>query len=478
MLFAKTVQFLPAQVVGPLSQFGATILWAYFLVPAELGIYAIVWAVQELVLLLTLSWWSAYVLRYFTSYDTPAARLRFESIEISVQVLSAFLQTVIAVAVLVALLDATPTPNLIAATVAFTLTRNITSHFADRARTELAVGPYTVLQSVGPLLGLLFGAAAMWHYVATAEALLWSYALAQGFGLVIALPRLVYGVARPVIDRAILARAWSFGLPLMLGNVFSWVSVHGIRVIVEHEMGPAALGLLTVGWWLGQRAATFGGLLVLGAAYSIAVESYRVGGKEKALPQLATNGALLLTILSPLVVAMFVLNDRIVDAVIAEAYRDVTRAILPWATLAGALTVFRGHSPDQCFMVFQRPKFDAYTAFLDATVTVLACYAGLKLGGLAGAVYGCVAGALFSTCVSLVVARTLFGFYLRIGDVARIVGATVAMAVGLIVTPLPAGLVGLATAAVFGGALFFGALALFFPSVTRKLRLQPKGSGP
>jgi len=81
MLLRRTFIYMPAQIMGPLAQFLAAAIWTYFLAPEAFGTYVLVWAIQELALLLVLSWWSAYALRYITSHNDDI--LRFDGVEIA-----------------------------------------------------------------------------------------------------------------------------------------------------------------------------------------------------------------------------------------------------------------------------------------------------------------------------------------------------------------------------------------------------------
>jgi O-antigen/teichoic acid export membrane protein len=479
MLIARTLLYLPAQVVGPLSQFVAAAVWTYFLAPDALGTYAIIWAVQELALLVVLSWWSAYVLRYSTRFASVADRQVLDGIEIGVQVIAAMLQTAIALAVIWIVLDVPPSNNLMAAAVAFTLTRNLTSHFADRARARFATVAYTVLQSTGSLLGLIVGVIAVTYVEASPEAVLWSYAAAQAFGLAIALPLIGLTRLKPAVDRGVLVAAWSYGAPLMIGNALTWIGTHAIRFIVEADLGPAAVGLVSVGWWLGLRATTFAGLLVTGVAFNMAVERIREEGHRAALPLVATNGAMLLAVLVPTVVGVWMLNGALVDVLVAAPYREMTSAILPLAVATGAIRIFRMHGTDQTFLLFEKPKLDVLVSALDATATVVLCFVGLKLGGVIGAVWGCFAAAVLTAIVSAAVARMRFGYYLRLGDVARILLAAALMASALWLMPWQGSRVGVVVEVVVAGGLFLCSLVAMFPAARamaqRRLNLAPRG---
>ncbi|MCC6919904.1 MAG: polysaccharide biosynthesis C-terminal domain-containing protein [Alphaproteobacteria bacterium] len=467
MLLRQTLLFLPAQIFGPLSQMIAAIVWTYWLSPEDLGTYAIVWSIQELAGLAALYWWSSFVLRYATALAGERARL--DASDFAVQSAAALVQSALALGALALVLGRAPGWNLAAATLAFTLTRNVTSHFADRARARFETIPYTLLQAVGSLLGLAIGLAAVATLAPTAEALLWSYTLAQLAGLAVALPLMRLAWARPHLDAAHLRAAWRYGAPLLVASVLAWVGSHAIRFVVEAEAGMEAVGYLTVGWWLGLRLTMFASLLVTGAAFSVAVERIREVGHRAALPQFATNGALLLGILVPSVAGVWLLGRSLATGLVAAAYVPATIEILPWAVAAGAIRAFKNHGTDQCFLLFERTTLNIWSTAFEAVATVLCCWIGLRLGGITGAAAGCAVAAVLCTALSFTVANRLFGYHLRLGDLARIAAATTAMALILAVLPAPQGLTGL-LAEIAVGALTYGlAIAALFPAPARLL---------
>ena len=65
MLLRQTLLYLPAQVLGPLVQFISAVLWTYFLVPEEMGVFALITAVQEFAYIGTTFWFTLYTMRYF-----------------------------------------------------------------------------------------------------------------------------------------------------------------------------------------------------------------------------------------------------------------------------------------------------------------------------------------------------------------------------------------------------------------------------
>ncbi len=468
-LFRQTLLYLPAQVVGPFSQMAAAFIWTHWMTPEALGAYAIIIAVQELTYLLVLSWWSSYVQRFVTTHDGADESLSLDRMEASIQLLAGVAQTVLVIAALAIAFDYMISTELVVATVAFTLTRNLTTHFAWRARARFETMAFTLLQAMGPTLGLAFGLVSVSMIAATPSMLLWSYVAAQALGLVIAIPLMRFDLRTPRIDWRLFERAWEYGAPLLLAAVLAWISVQGIRFIIEYEQGAAAVGLVTVGWWLGLRLTAFSALLVTGASFNVAVERVRETGDESALPQFATNGALLLAILVPSVIGAFLLNKDIVWALVAEPYREITTAILPMSILAGALHAFRDHGSDQPFLVFARTKLAALSTGLEAVLTVLMCWAGLRIDGVYGAVAGCVVAAAIATVFSFALARMLFGYYLRWSDIWRIAIATLAMAAVQSLMPDASSLARLVIEIAVCALVYFAVMGLLYPALSRQV---------
>lgn len=469
MLLRLTILNMPAQVIGPLSQMVAAVAWTYWLGPEALGAYAIIWAIQELAHFGILSWWTHFVQRYATTLHTDGESERFDHLEILVQIASAITQAIFAVAAVSLVLKDANDPALLAAIVCFTLTRNLSTHFAARARAQFETTAFTLLQVIGPALGLVFGFVAVTSISATPQALLWAYALAQLLGLLIGLPLMRFRLRRPAIDRALLKRAFAFGAPLLVASTLAWSVVHAIRFIVGHVEGEAAVGLMTVGWWLGLRLTAFAALIMTGASFSIAVERMRIDGVAGALEQFATNSALLLGVLLPCVAGATLLNEAIVTTIVAEPYRQMTTLILPLAVAAGAFTAFCDHAIDQVFVVSARPHRAIYTSAVEAIATIVLCWVGMEIGGVYGAVVGCAIGTGIAVVYGFALARMTTGYYLRWDDVFRICGATLIMAAALLLLPKTASWAHLVLEIAAGAALYGLVIAIVYPDLRRQI---------
>ncbi|MEQ1710371.1 MAG: lipopolysaccharide biosynthesis protein [Hyphomicrobium sp.] len=481
MLLRQTILYLPAQVVGPVFQFVSAVVWTYYLSPAEMGAFALIAAAQELVYLGSLFWFSLYTVRYFDGADDAPARAAYLDTELALFGASTA-GTVLVVMVLPLLISAHWSPQLVAASAAYMASRALVTHLTDRARTEADTLAYTVLQSMWPVAGLGLGLGLIALLGPSAAAVLWGYALAQLLSLAFAVWRLGFGSRPTAASREMVGAALTYGLPLVIGAVLVWVANNGVRFVVEWSEGAAAVGLVTVGWALGLRAAAFAAMLVTAAAFPLAVRRARDGGMAEGQAQLERNGILLMVALAPAAGGLWAVSEPLVRLIIAEPYRDMTIAVLPLAIVAGALRNFRIHFGEQVFLLHENPKVPLVNDAIDAVATIAGAAIGLHLGGLPGVVAGAAVGTMASLVVTLAVAWRWYRFALPLKDFAKLAAASTIMVVVVRMLPTQPTALGLAIAMAVGVAVYATALLGLYPEargvvLTQARRLAGKRSG-
>lgn len=430
MLIRQTILYLPAQLIGPLFQFIAAVVWTHWLAPDAYGILAFIIAAQELAYVLTNSWWSHYMMRYAGTFAASGEGGQFQRAENAVLLAAASVQALLAIAVL-ASLGQKITVHLLVGTVLFITTRSVTTHLLERARAQGFIFAYTIGQMVGPVLGFGLAYTAVATIAATPEAAIAGFALAQTAGLVWLWRLLGLGIAVAIPSRQILLAAMKYGVPLILAGVIGWISMNGIRVVVEHLRGVEAVGLISVGWGLGQRLASVVAMLVTAAAYPLAVKRLQAGARAEALQQLSNNGALLLALLAPAVAGIVLLTPEMVQLLIAEPFRAVTLSVLPLAVLTGAVRNLRVHFADQVLLLMERTHLMIYLNAIEAVAVVAFCALGLHLAGFPGATAGCLAGSTLGTILGFALGRFRFGLPLPMAHGLKILLATSLMALAL-----------------------------------------------
>ena len=479
MLLRQTLLYLPAQIIGPLFQLVAMIVWTHVVDEHTLGVITLVTATHELLQIGFLAWWSQYALRFFGRFQGSHDAERFYRTENAILLISVVLQSAVMVGVLLLVIAPDAHAWLLVATVAYVITRSLNLYIGERARVRQQIGVYTIQQIVGPAAGFLVGLVLIRQFGQSAEWPLAGYAIAQLIAAVVVLPTIGYGKRLWPVDREIVDHALRYGIPLIIGGALGWVGLNASRFIVNNLQGVAAAGLFAVGYGLGQRAAAVAAMLVTAAAFPLAVKSMEQGGSKAAMRQLADNSALLIAILAPSIIGIFMLRTEIVHLLIATPFQQVTLAVLPLSVLAGSIRNLRAHFGDQVFLLHSRTRLMIIVAAIDATVTVLFSVVCIKYWGLVGAAGATVLAASAAAAVSFSIGFVKFGLTLPLAHLARI--AVAALAMGLLLAQLPEArsfpALGLHIAA--GAAIYLAVLVvLYAPTLLRLLRarrIKPAG---
>ena len=471
MLLRQTLLYLPAQIIGPLSQVVAAVAWTYWLAPAPYGLLTFLIASQDLVFLVGMSWWTHYTMRYLGGLR-GVDRAGFASSEAPIFALAMILQ-VAGTLIVVALLREPISSGLVLAAIAYVATRSLLVHLGERARAQQRIGIYTIGQAGGSLGGFLLALLAVWRIDASPQAALLGFALAQTITIAV-LWRLL-GVSRGAFRPrpAILGAALAFGMPLVIAGGLGWVGQNGIRLVVEHVAGLEAMGLLAVGWGLGQRLAATLAMVVIAASFPLAVKSLHEGTREEAYRHLSDGGLLLIGLIVPASIGLSLLAEPLTTTFIAAPFRAATIAILPYAAAAGAVRNIRMHIADPVFLLIERPRINTLINVIDVAAVLTGCVLGLQGFGLVGAVAGCLIGATLGTLAGFALARFLGGFGIPLGDCGRILVASAIMTVVLVAMPwgrvVAVAWTRLVIETILGTTVYAGAIALLYPAFPKRL---------
>jgi len=471
MLLRHTLLYLPAQIVGPLFQLIAMIVWTHVVDEHTLGVITLVTATHELLQIGFLAWWSQYALRFFGRYQDGEDAQRFYRTENTVLAVSVICQSLAVIGVLQLVIAPDAKLGLFAATVAYVITRSLNLYIGERARVRHQIWIYSTQQIVGPAAGFVVGLVLIKLFGQSADLPLAGYAIAQLVAAVMVLPSIGHGRRFWPVDRDIIRQSLHYGIPLIIGGGLGWIGLNASRFVVNDMLGVAAAGLFAVGYGLGQRAAAVVAMLVTVAAFPLAVKSMEQGGSKVAMRQLADNSALLIALLAPSIAGIFILRMEIVHLLIAAPFQQVTLAILPLATLAGSIRNLRAHFGDQAFLLHNRTRLMIVVSFIDATFTVVLSAVCIRYWGLVGAAGATALAALAAAIVSFSIGFSKFGLTLPLAHLARIALATMAMAGLLSRMPEAATFITLALHIATGAAVYLAMLAvLYAPSLFKMLR--------
>ena len=467
MLLRQTLLYLPAQVLGPIFQLISAFAWTHYLAPAEMGSFALISAAQELAFSAALMWFSLYTVRYFDSDAHADHKAEFHATEMAVLIGSS-LAMGLALIVIPLGQGGRLGGALLAASLAFIISRSLVSYLADRVRAEGDTLAYTVLQTAGPVLGFFVALMMVTVLPSTAATVLTGYSIAQVASLGFAAYRLRFSLRPHDGAWHIVKAAMVYGLPLFFGGLLVWVANNGVRFLVEWREGVAAVGLITVGWALGLRAAAFASMLTTAAAFPLAVKKSREEGMAAGQAQLINNGVLLIAALAPAIAGLYVIGKPLIELIIAAPYREITTQILPMALVTGALRNVRIHFANQVFLLHEKPMVPVLNDGIDALLTLVFGGIGLWFGGLTGCVMGVMIGSIVTLATGFAAAWHWHAFTFPLADVLRIGTATVAMAIAVARLDIRPATASIAYAIIIGGIVYAAVLAVMYPTLATK----------
>jgi O-antigen/teichoic acid export membrane protein len=460
MLLRQTVLYLPAQVLAPLVQFASVLVWSHLLAPEQLGLVTLFVAMQEICYLLFFGWWSLSVLRFISGYTEVEARRSYLRTEAMAVGACLAVQTLVLAPIVFFAYRTQLDAAGLALVLSFMLTRSLNSYSADRARAEGFVLLYTLVQTVGPIIGFLFGLGCIWYFGPSSNAVLAGFILAQVIGALLSLAMSDFCRSLGPPSREILRKAAEFGSFQSISRLLAVIAMNVPRFAVSAMLGVAAVGLFSVGYSLGIRASSFAVTLVTAGAYPLVVKKMNTQGPEAAFAQLSQNMVLVAVAVIPVAFGLLGVNRSVVELLVAEQYREITLMVLPITIFGGLFRYLRAHTSDQVFLLNLKPGYGTAIAVLDLVVAVVSTILGIRYFGVVGAAIAPMASGLATLALSFTLSRFKFGFRAPYGAFARATLAGIATFASVFFLPVAENLTMLAAHVALGALVYALSLAL------------------
>lgn len=466
MFVRQTLLYLPAQVLAPAIAFATIVIWAHLLPPEAVGVATLVVAFQDISFSLFYMWWSHFVLRHLSRFRAGAEQAAFLRTEPVAIACSALLQLLVTLPLLWLYFRDGLDAALLAIIPAYLLTRSLNLYFAERARADVRIGLYTIMQVGTPGLGLGAGLLLVQLFGPLPGAVLGGFAIAQGLSLIIALADSDIARARVRPSPILLRQALAFGVPVMAASLLSVIALNAPRFIVDQTLGLAAAGLFAVGYGMGLRASSFAVMLVTAGAYPLVVRTLEAEGLPAAYRQLRVNILMVVCVVLPAALGLIAVNASLVRVLIPADFQSTALLVLPLSALGGMLRYLRSHTTDQVFLLRSRPLYSTVIAAIDLILAIGLSLAGVLAYGLAGAVLGPLAAAFVTLLASVIIAHARFDFRFPFADFTRIAIGALVMAGLVSLLPKTGELTILAAEIAIGVLLYAGMLGLLFPRIS------------
>ena len=236
------------------------------------------------------------------------------------------------------------------------------------------------------------------------------------------------GISLKKVDREILRRFLSYGVPLTGTFALSFLTTSADRFLLGWLVGTEATGLYSVANDFAKQSLLVLMMTVNLAAFPLAVRAFEQEGQERARSQMSENGTLLLAIALPVATGLAILSPNISALLLGQAFRTSASVLIPWIVLGTFLNGLRIYYFDQSFHLGKATARQVWVV-LGGTVTSIGMnFLLIPRFGMMGAAYSNVIAFAVALWLSWSLGKKIFPLPLLGRDRLKLVAATAAMA--------------------------------------------------
>ncbi|AHG91039.1 polysaccharide biosynthesis protein [Gemmatirosa kalamazoonensis] len=473
MLIRNTLLYLVARGGPGLLNFAALVLFARLVTPDQYGRYALVVAVAALVNSLGFYWLRLGLLRMNAVHGEDPVRWRSS---VLLGFVGAVVPSAVAVGIVLARNGMVVGPWLVVAGVAMLVAQGwfeLNLEFATASAHPVTYG----MMSLAKAALLISGGVLLTRLGLGAEGLV--IALAASFVLpgAWAALRQWSGVSVRRADRHIVRELLVFGLPFTLTFAFEYIVSTSDRLFLGAYHGASTVGVYAVSYDLAQQSLGMLMIVVNLAAYPITVRAFERGGMHGARGQLERHCTLLAALAMPAAMGLALCAPALTTTLLATAYRETGREILPWIAFAALVLGLKSYYFDIAFQLSRKTRLQVAAVACGAVVNLALNLLWIPTRGVLGAAYSTLAGYLVGLTVSWWLGRRECRLPVPWSQLGRIVLATAAMAAAILPLRSIDGVVGLLLQAAVGTAVYGAALvALDVMGVRARVRAMVLGA--
>lgn len=260
---------------------------------------------------------------------------------------------------------------------------------------------------------------------------------------------------------AIAKKLLSYGLPLTASFALAVIISSTDRFMLAGIIDESATGLYAAGQGLAQQTVGVLMTMVNLAAYPLILRTLENAGPEAARAQLRNNAILLLGIGLPVAAVFIILAPNISEIFLGKEYQSAGVELMPWFAVATLLASARAYYFDLAFYLAKCTRILMLVMGSAAFLNVGLNFWFIPSYGLLGAVYASVIAHGIAVVLSAILGRRAFHLPLILGDVIRLLLATLAMVAVMLLLPNGNSIFTLAFPVVLGGIVYLGCVVVF-----------------
>jgi O-antigen/teichoic acid export membrane protein len=424
----------PLQIAQALVGLGAIAAFTRLMSAEEFGLYALVLSASMLAHTLVFTWAEAAAFRFL-----PAARAEgrladhFATLMALVIAIGAIV--LIATAAILALLGVEG--NLFALAVFAVgagLLRFVIRIARESDRAALDIGRYATFETIYLMTGFAIGIALLMRFDLGGAAPFAGLFFAGALVLIVDAPRLFAQARGGATSPARAISYAGYGTPLALALAIDLGVQTAVRFILAAEAGASEVGAFAAAFGLARPLDLI--FMTAGAAFSpLLLAAYEARGAAAVRAPAQQGFALMAALGAPAAIGLALVAAPLSTLLVGSTLSAEAARALPWLAIAGLLSGVNLYYLSEAFQLTRRTGLRALVMLAPGAVQLVLTAALANQSGAVGAAMGAAAGACAGSVLLFCVGRSLLALPLPLASLARIAGATAAMAAAVLAIP-------------------------------------------
>jgi len=420
--------YLPVSLANGLVGFGGVYVFTRLLGADDYGRYALMFSTMVLIHTMTLTWAEAGSYR-FASIAAEEKKLPTHY-RTGLRLLSRGFLVMAAVAGLIWWFQfrndahySAIMPWLVA-----TMLVNAVGQLALEAhRAHQRVGRYALVETSRVVIGFIIGALLAWQSgLGPAAPFVGMFVAASMIALHEGLWLLRQSSGGQVDPKR--SREWmAYGIPIAAAITLDVILSVADRFLIEHYIDVAAVGAYAAGYGVADKTVLMICAWAAMAGSPLIMAAFEDKGKAAASEAAHGLFGTILFLGLPAAVGLGLVADPLAEAMIAEDLRVQAAQIIPWIAFAGLLNGLLIHYVSESFQLVRRTDQRALLMIVPAVANIVLNIGLLPIFGLMGAVYATVASYALGIVLLGVVGRRHVALPVPLGEVLKVLIASLAM---------------------------------------------------
>jgi O-antigen/teichoic acid export membrane protein len=454
MLGRHTIFYFLARALPGAVNFIAIAFYTRLLSPGEYGQYTLLLSTAALLNVVCFQWLRVGLLRYLPMYEGDRKDVFMGTVWTGCLLIMAITGAGICAAGLLGLFPPGLPWTLVLGTLWIFACFEL---FLEAARSGLSPLRYGILSIAKALLtvaaGIAFAAAGF-----GGRGLVYGLMIGMLVPLAFFAKRIGQQVRPSLLDRAILRQLWQYGLPLTVTFSLGYLIYSSDRFLLGYFLGEEMTGTYAVSYDLTQQTLVLVMVVVNLASYPLIVRALEDKGVEEAGKRLKSAAVLLLAVSLPMTVVFISLAVNISDVLFGVSFRSVAAQIMPWIAISAFLQGFKSYYLDQAFQLGRKTSLQVWPVLGALVINLLLNIWWIPLWGVLGSAYAACCAYGFACFTSWALGRRVFPLQLPLGEFAKILLASAALALLFALTSAWSGIVALVVQGIVGVLFYLGIL--------------------